>query len=175
MIQPSNMSHTFPMIRAGGLFILVMGAGVALGSIFSSQRKLLLALGAGVATVAIILSASTLSRPLGVPTNIQLWALAGAIVLEALLIAIVVARFRSAGERTFLLAILLVVGIHFLPMATAFGPLCAVLGATVIANASIGLWVIRDERLKYFWLMDGAIKVAFGSLMFFMVSNVSGA
>jgi hypothetical protein len=59
------------MVRPGGLFILIMGIGVALGGVFASQRKSLLVLGATVATIAIVLSANALTRPLGLPTNVQ--------------------------------------------------------------------------------------------------------
>jgi hypothetical protein len=175
MIQATDMAHAFPMIRAGGLFILVMGLGVTLGGVFSRQRKWLLASGGGAATATIVLCANALSRPLGEPTHLQFWALAGAILLELALVGFVVARYRNAGERTFLLAILFVVGVHFLPMAFAFGPLCAALGICAMANAGVGLWALRDVSLRYFWLMDGALKIAFGGLMLSVVSSASGA
>jgi multisubunit Na+/H+ antiporter MnhG subunit len=92
--------------------------------------------------------------------------LVGSIALELLLVALVVKRFQAAGERTFFLAILFVVGVHFLPMALAFGPLCVALGAAAIANASVGLWRMRDAPLTTLWLMDGAIKILFGGLMY---------
>jgi hypothetical protein len=165
------MSHSFPMVRAGGLFILIMGLGVALGGVFSSRRRLLLALGAAAATLVMILTANTLTRPLGSPTLTQYWALAVSILLEVVLIRFVVARYREAGERTFLLSILFVVGIHFLPMAIAFGPLCAILGASDMANAGTGLWVKRDVSLNSLWIADGALKMVFGGLMYSMASN----
>jgi hypothetical protein len=160
------MTHSFPMVRAGGLFILIMGAGVALGSFFSAQRRLFLALGGGSATIAIVLSAGALSDPFGEPSHLQLWALGGSILLEVVLIRYVVAVYKSAGERVFLLAILMVVGIHFIPMALAFGPLCGALSICAIANASLGLWVLRAAPLKYLWLADGILKIAFGAFMF---------
>lgn len=165
MINGSDMAHTFPMVRAGGLFILIMGIGVALGGIFSAQRRLFLALGGGAATIAIVLSARVLSRPFGEPSHLQLWALGGSIVLEVVLIGYVVATYKKAGERILLLAILLAVGLHFLPMALAFGPLCVALGISAIANACFGLWVFRGARLKYIWLIDGRLKMAFGAFM----------
>jgi hypothetical protein len=165
------MSHSFPMVRAGGLFILIMGLGVVLGGVFSSQRRLLLALGGAAATLVMILTANTLTRPLGSPTLTQYWALAASILLEVVLIRFVVARYREGGERTFLLSILFVVGFHFLPMAIAFGPLCAILGAADLANAGTGLWVKRDVSLNSLWIVDGALKIVFGGLMYSMVSN----
>ena len=71
LFEGSDLSHAFPIVRAGGLFIFIMGVGVILGGVFSGQRKLLLSLGGVTATMAIILFAHELTRPLGLPTNMQ--------------------------------------------------------------------------------------------------------
>jgi hypothetical protein len=161
------MSAAFPMARAGGLFILIMGVGVILGGRFPGHRKLLLALGGVAATLAVVLFANELNGPIGLPTSGQVRALYGAMLFEVLLIGVVVARYKHAGDRTLLLAILVVVGFHFIPMAIAFGPLCAALGISVLINAGAGLWVKRDVPLNYFWVIDGALKIACGGVMFF--------
>ena len=166
MIEQFAMAHSFPMVRAGGLFILIMGIGVALGGAFAGLRKALLVVGGAAATVAIIFLADALTRPLGRPTTIQIAALGVAILLEMVLIFVVVRRYKNSGERTFLLAILFVVGIHFIPMAITFGPLCAVLGISAMTNAGIGLWVKREASLKSIWIVDGALKLAVGGLMY---------
>ena len=153
------------MIRAGGLFILLMGCGVALGSIVPGRRRILLAAGAVVASVALVVFAPRLSAPLGRPTQLQVEALIGAIVFEVIAIRIAVARYRSAGERSLLLAILFAVGLHFLPMSLAFGPICAGLAVTSTASAAIGLWVAGSVPLNVFWAADGIIKLAFGAAM----------
>jgi hypothetical protein len=171
MIQTLAMSHWFPMIRAGGLFILIMGFGVICGGAFPSQRKLLLILGAAAATTAISLTAAALSRPFGIPTKTQFWALAAAILIEVILIRVVIARYKSAGERTFLLMMLLVVGFHFIPMAITFGPLCAILGVVAMANAATGLWLKRDIGLSRFWFLDGVLKIGIGGLMLSQVAT----
>ena len=49
----ADFPHTFPMVRAGGLFIVIMGVSVVCGGLFPGQRKLLLALGGVTATLAI--------------------------------------------------------------------------------------------------------------------------
>jgi hypothetical protein len=154
------------MVRAGGVFIFVMGASVVLGACFPSRRRLLLIAGAAVATIAIILSAARLSEPFGIPTRLQIWFLFGSIVAEAILVRVAVALYREAGERSLLLAILLAVGLHFLPMAVTFGPLCAALGATLCACAGFGLWLRPDVPLSRLWATDGFIKMAFGAIMF---------
>jgi hypothetical protein len=165
------MPHFFPMFRGGGLFILIMGIGVVLGSVFPGRRLLLVVLGGAVGSVAIALSANALARPLGLPTRVQYWALAVAILIEAILIRVVVARYKSAGERTFLLAVLLVVGVHFIPMAITFGPLCAALGVSAMGNAGLGLWKKRAASLNTLWSIDGGLKIGFGGLMLSIASN----
>ncbi len=166
MIDSVAMPHMFPMIRGGGLFIFVMGVGVILGALWSRRRMTMLIAGGAGATLAIILTADVLARPLGAPTRLQFWALAAAIALEIVLIRVVVARYKRAGERPFLLAILFVVGLHFLPMALTFGPLCAVLGLCAMANAGIAFRSSRDISVNRVWLIDGALKMGFGALMF---------
>ena len=160
------MPHLFPMIRTGGLFILIMGVGVILGGLWPRRRIAMLIAGGAGATLAIMLTANVLTRPLGVPTRTQFWALAAAIALEMVLIGIVVARYKRAGERPFLLAILFVVGLHFLPMSITFGPLCAVLGLCAMANAGIGLSSLRGISLSRLWIIDGVLKLFFGGFMF---------
>ena len=166
MIDSIAMPHWFPMIRAGGLFILLMGVGVLLGGLWPRRRMALLMAGGAAATVAIILTANVLTRPLGMPTQIQFWALVAAIALEMVLIRVVVARYKRDGERPFLLAILFVVGLHFLPMAITFGPLCALLGICAMANAAMALRISRDISLNRVWIIDGLLKLFFGCLMF---------
>jgi hypothetical protein len=153
------------MVRAGGVFILIMGVGVGLGALVAKRRRLLLVLGAVVATIAIILLAARLSAPFGTPTRLQLWFLFGSIAAEAVLVRVAVRLYRLAGERSLLLAILFAVGLHFLPMAVAFGPACAALGVTLCACAGFGLWLRPAIELNKLWALDGMIKMAFGATM----------
>lgn len=121
--------------------------------------------GAATATLAIV----AFARPLafGAPTAIQLWFLFGALAAEGALIPLAVARYRQAGERAVLLAILFVVGLHFLPMAVTFGPLRAALGLALCAVAGAGLWLRPDLSLDRLWAADGLIKIGFGTAMLF--------
>lgn len=148
---------------------MLMGVGVLLGGLWPRRRMALLMAGGAAATVAIILTANVLTRPLGMPTQIQFWALVAAIALEMVLIRIVVARYKRDGERPFLLAILFVVGLHFLPMALTFGPLCVALGLCAMANAAMAMRVSRDASLNRVWIIDGLLKLFFGCLMFAVV------
>jgi len=153
------------MVRAGGVFIFIMGAGVMLGALLPTRRRLLLIVGAVVATMAIVFLAAPLSAPLGMPTRLQLWFLFGSIGAEAILIRVAVAMYRRAGERSLLLAILFAVGLHFLPMAVAFGPVCAALGVTLCVCAGTGLWLRPGIALNRLWALDGLIKMAYGAIM----------
>lgn len=164
-LDPVSWAYAFPMSRAGGLFILIMGVGVLLGALLPKRRRLLLILGAVVATIALVFSAARLAAPFGAPTRLQLWFLFGSIAAEAVLVRVAVALYRRAGERSLLLAILFAVGLHFLPMAGAFGPPCAALGATLCGCAGIGLWLRPDIALDKLWASDGFIKMAFGAIM----------
>jgi len=156
------------LVRAGGVFIGIMGAGVVLGALFPNRRRLLLILGAIAATVAIVLLAARLSAPFGTPSRGQVFFLIGSIIAEAIFIRVAVAVYRHAGERSLLLAILFAVGLHFLPMAWAFGPLCAALSLTLCAWAGNGLWLRPDISLNRVWASDGVIKIVFGAMMFLM-------
>jgi hypothetical protein len=163
-LDPS-WAFAFPMIRAGGVFIFIMGAGIALGAFLPNRRRSLLIIGAALATIAIVLLAAPLSAPFGTPTRLQLWFLFGSIGAEALLIRLAVSLYRKAGERSLLLAILFAVGLHFLPMAVAFGPVCAALGVTLCGCAGLGLWLKPGIPLNRLWAADGLIKMLFGAIM----------
>ena len=154
------------MVRAGGLFILIVGLAVIAGAALPARRRSLLVVGGAIATIAIILFAGRLSAPFGRPTQLQVWFLFGSIALEVVLIRIVVAKYRLAGERTLLLAILFVVGLHFIPMAVTFGPVCLALGLVLCGWSAVGLWLRTTLALNIIWAVDGFIKMIFGVLMF---------
>ena len=164
-LDPSAWAYAFPMVRAGGVFIFIMGAGVVLGALVPKRRRSLLVLAAAVATIAMIFSASHLSAPYGAPTKLQLWFLFGSIGAEAIFIRVAVALYRHASERSLLLAILFAVGLHFLPMGMAFGPLCTALGLMLCLCAGIGLWLMPGIPLNTLWASDGLIKMIFGATM----------
>jgi uncharacterized protein DUF6609 len=157
---------SLPMTRPGGLFIAIMGVGVALGGAFPRWRKALLALGAALAIIALIVVGPHIQAEN--PSRLQVWFLFGSIALEVVLIRGAFALYKAHGERKLMLAILLAVGIHFVPMAGAFGPLCAVLAIFCMGNAAIGLYLSRPTPLKAFWTADGILKILFGAMMMFL-------
>ena len=136
-----------------------------LGSIIPRLRRGFLGAGAAVASLALVLLAARLSAPFGRPSQFQIAALIGAIIFEILAIRLAIARYRDAGERALLLAILLAVGLHFLPMGLAFGPLCTGLGIALSISAGVGLWLARSLPLNAMWAVDGVMKIAFGAAM----------
>ena len=143
-----------------------MGAGGVLGALFPRGRRLFLVIGAIVATVAIVTWAARLAAPLGTPSRLQVIFLVGSIGAEAALIRMAAALYRRADERSRLLAILFAVGLHFVPMSVAFGPICAALAVTLCACAGTGLWLRPALPLNRLWASDGLIKIVFGAIMF---------
>jgi hypothetical protein len=154
---------SMPMTRAGGLFIAIIGLGVALGGAFPRGRKVLLVVGAVFATVALIVVGPHIQAEN--PSRQQVWFLFGSIALEVVLVRGAFALYKTDGERKLMLAILFAVGIHFVPMAGAFGPLCVALAIVCMGNAAIGLYLSRSSPLNALWTADGIVKILFGATM----------
>jgi hypothetical protein len=169
--ETSLRQHPYPMIRGGGMFVFLMGLGIAAGAFLGERRFVApLIIGFTSAFVAQSLFARRLTRSLGKPTRAQVMALAGAILLEFVLTGAVFYFFRhdfasGSSLRGFWLWILLVVGIHFPMMAVAQGPWMLLLGGLCILNAIAGL-LLPNVPLVIFWFMDGALKMLIGARMF---------
>lgn len=89
-------------------------------------------------------------------------ALTLAILLEIVLLIVMVNVLPSnVNPVVRLIWILLIVGIHFLPMAFCFGPRFGMIGILCILNASAGL-ILGDVPSEVFLFTDGALKVGFG-------------
>jgi hypothetical protein len=165
-----NISHLietypYPMTRGAGLFILLVGLGIAIGGLLGKKYVLrLLIVGGVLAVLSQILQVKGLTDFGGAPTQTQLYALYLGIVFEAVLIGLVVFFIRDRGSRKFWLWILLVVGIHFVVLAFAQGPPLFLLAILSIANALVGLRITNTSYLT-FWTIDGALKLAIGAWM----------
>ncbi|MEU7897357.1 DUF6609 family protein [Nonomuraea sp. NPDC049152] len=159
-------AHPYPLIRGGGLFLLFLGLGFLLSWLF--RKNWLPFVIGGFATGLTASGLSALLPSLGSPSFAHIAGLAGAIVLEMGLIYLVISRYRDAGERTLILAILVVVGLHFLPMGLAHGPLIFLLGIVATINAFIGLKVARDVPMQVFGVVDALLKIGFGAVMLFV-------
>ena len=68
------------------------------------------------------------------------------------------------ASRRFLLVLLLLLGIDFLPLSIASGPLMLLLAGLSILNALLGLW-LQGVSLTVFVGIDGLLKIIFGILM----------
>ncbi|MGE7675700.1 DUF6609 family protein [Lysinibacillus sp. NPDC094403] len=72
-------------------------------------------------------------------------------------------QFFSDDYRTCWLLIILAVGVHFLPFTPVHGKLMLFLSISLIINAFIGL-IITNVSLDVFFVIDGLIKILFGSI-----------
>jgi len=162
-VQTGVRLHKYPMVRSGGLFLMLLGLGM-IGSVLFATGGLVnnavFFAGVAVATGSLFL-ARRLSY--GKPSRTQVMALCGAIFLEVLLMNIV-GRTVAHDLRIRWLWALVVVGTHFLPMTLAFGPRMLLLGALCIANAVLGL-AFASISLFAVVLVDGTLKTAFGMWM----------
>ncbi|MFI5801703.1 DUF6609 family protein [Streptomyces sp. NPDC051561] len=185
----NDLPHPYPLIRGGGLFLLCVGLGFLLGWIFQS-RWIPFAIGGGVAGF-IASGLSALLPSLGSPSFVQIAGLVGSFVLEMGLIYLVISRYQKQqglepekqqglepekqstqqdlkqqpDERTLILTILFVVGLHFLTMGLAHGPLMTILGLATSANALIGLYVAKSLPVRALGVTDALLKLGFGAWM----------
>ena len=139
------------------------------GASLPRVRNILVAAGLAFASLVTALAAARLTHPLGRPSWQQILVLAGSVLLELILIPVVVRSVNHLGERTIVLSVLLVVGVHFLPMAFAFGPMIGLLGILTILNAGAGLWLKPDMNLSILWFFDGLLKLTGGITMMVLV------
>jgi Family of unknown function (DUF6609) len=160
-----SRASAFPMAPAGGLFITIVGMGIVFGAVFPNKRDSSLVCAFIVATAALVIFGGHLMAPFGNPTRLQLWFLFGSIALEILLFRLAMPRWRKAGERSARLGSLFIVGLHFLPMAVAFGPMCLTLGIVLCLCSGAGIWLRPALPLNGLWAADGVLKIAFGSVM----------
>ena len=157
--------YPYPLIRSGGLFLIIVGAMIIAGASLPRARNILVAAGLALASIVTAIAAPGLTHPLGTPSGLQILVLAGSVLLEMILIQAVVRYVYHLGERTIVLSVLLVVGLHFLPMAFAFGPIIGILGVLTILNAGVGLWLRPNMNLSILWFFDGLLKLASGITM----------
>lgn len=138
-----HQSHLYPLVRSGGLFLILIGAGIIVDVALSGAFI--------VGTVFAVISlmfAKVLS--LGKPTGIQIITLALAIILEIVLLIIMV-NVMPAGIAVpvRLMWVLMIVGVHFLPMAICFGPRFAIVGILCVVNALAGLIIDGSSSLRF--------------------------
>jgi len=158
-------NHPYPMIRSGGLFLIIVGTGTILGAIVPKYIWHIFGISAFVASTALTLMARALTAPLGIPTRFQIGALIIAVIMEFVIIYLFPHFFPPRDEHTFQLSILLIVGLHFLIMTPAFGALITVLGILTIVNAGLGIWKGSQIAFSKTWGIDGILKLGIGAMM----------
>lgn len=156
------MDARYPMARRGGLFLVVVGAGliaaIALGRETLVSYPVFFA-GLGLAVLSLFVS-GRLSD--GRPTRAQRLALAVALAVEAVLFALLPRVLPpETSEHVRWLWALMIVGVHLLPMGVSFGPLFLLLGGACISNAALGL-LLPEVPFGLFGFVDGALKVFVG-------------
>lgn len=163
MFDLAAYASQWPLASLGGLFVLAMGIAVILGSPFNTRRRMLfvwLGFVAGLGAIAYGVSQLGINPP---PTRFQALSLIVAIVVELAGFTFLMPRLWRKGEREAVAGTLMIVGVHFVVMWPAFGPMMAVLGGACAANGAVA------RRTKYplglAWFIDGALKLGFGALM----------
>jgi hypothetical protein len=157
--------HAYPMMRGAGLFVLLVGLGIALGGLLGKKYVVPMLIAGGLlAILSQIVQVKGVTNFGGIPTQAQLYALYMGIAVEAVLIGLVVYFIRARSSRRFWLWILLVVGLHFIVLAYAQGPPLLLLGILSMVNAIVGLRFTTVTYLK-FWVIDGVLKIAIGAWM----------
>ena len=153
------------MVPIGGVFLMVMGAAVALGARFPRWRMRSIAAGAVLGALAAASSSPQFLAP-PPPTSIQLWSLAAAIAFEAIAFLALMPGLHRAGERAVAAGTLAMVGAHFAIMIPAFGILILVLALLCMLNGAL-LWRVERYTPRAAWLVDGLFKFLIGSAMLF--------
>ena len=153
------------MVRAGGLFLVLIGAGLLGGMAVSGDALIDYRVFFAGVTLAIVSLMFAKPFSFGPPSRLQIAALAFAIGLEVLLF-IVLSRSlpRGTPEETRWLWVSMIVGIHFLPMALSFGPSLLFLGGACIMNAGAGL-LFATVPYEVFGTVDGLLKVGVGAVL----------
>ena len=152
----------YPMARRGGLFLVAVGAGLIAAIALRGDALVsypVFFAGLGLAVLSLLVSGRLSDGP---PTRAQLLALAAALALEVALFALL-PRLLPPGtpEPVRWLWVLMIVGVHFLPMAVCFGPLFLLLGGACISNAALGL-LLPEVPFELFGFVDGALKLVVG-------------
>ena len=156
----------YPMVRGGGLFLMLIGTGLVSAIVFSGDALVnypVFYVGVAVATISLFAS-GRLSQ--GSPTRLQIAALVSAIALEIILLVVMGRTLpRGTAEHVRWLWVSMIVGVHFLPMALCFGSRMLLLGGACIVNALVGLVLLRAPY-EVFGLVDGCLKLGFGVWLF---------
>ena len=166
LVGDLTQAEAFPLIRGGGVFLIVVGIAIVLGAFFFRVRYPVFGVGAAIASGLTAAFAASLAAPYGAPSLIQLASLGVAVALEMILLVRVLNSSLAFDDRETMLAILTIVGAHFVLMSPAFGPLMIALAGASVLNVLLAL-VLRAYASPLVWAVDGALKAGVGALMFY--------
>ena len=156
--------HPSSMIRRSAVLVLVLGMSiVAVSVVFTYPFAYSIPL-AGIVAGALAFTFFKGRYLYGRPTSLQSIAISVTLVLGVILLIGLFVFLPDYASRTFLLGMLLVIGIVFIPLGIASGPLMLLLASLCILNALLGLW-LQGLSLTIFAGIDGLLKIIFGILM----------
>jgi hypothetical protein len=164
--DPLTNPHPYPLIRAGGLFILIMGLGISIGSLREWLILPMIGVGFGVGFLVLSQVQGPLLREMGTITNLQSTTLIFGYIFEGVGIGLWCAALlpREGPSRRFILGILVIVGLHFIFFFLSMGWLMILL---TLACTGWALYALRRNTISISraYLMDGLLKIAAGLAM----------
>src|SRR5258706_12652254 len=150
--------HPYPTILRGGVLVLILGVSMVFGTAVVAFPFYYRVFFTGI--VASILAFIFFKQRYlyGKPTSLQSGAIYAALILAALLLVGLFVFIPDYASRTFLLLMFLIIGIDFIPLSIAAGPLMLLLAALCILNALLGLW-LQGLSFTIFTGVDGVLKI----------------
>ncbi len=156
--------HPFPSILRSGVLVLILGVSSVSGVAVAVYPHSYLIYFVGIVAAALAFTFFKDRYKYGRPTTAQLIAIYVALILGVLLLIGLFVFMPDYRSRNFLLWMFLIIGIVFVPLSVASGPLMLLLAALCIVNALLGLW-LHSISFSIFGLVDGVLKIIFGLLM----------
>lgn len=156
--------YPYPTILRGGVLVLILGVGMVFGTAVDAYPFYYRVFFTGIAASVLAFIFFKERYLYGKPTPLQTGAIYAALILGALLLAGLLVLVPDYGSRRFLLLMLLIIGIDFIPLSIAVGPLMLLLAILCILDALLGLW-FQGLSFALFTAVDGVLKIFFGVLM----------
>lgn len=163
-VSGATRLHPFPTILRSGVLVLILGMTSVSGVAVAVYPNSYIIYFVGIVAAALAFTFFKDRYRYGRPTTVQLIAIYVALVLGVLLLIGLFVFMPDYGSRNFLLVLFLIIGIVFIPLGIASGPLMLLLAGLCIVNALLGLW-LHSISFSIFGLVDGVLKFIFSGLM----------
>jgi hypothetical protein len=159
------MKLFMPMTPGGGAFLACVGAALMTSPLLPSTMSGTALLAGFALGIAALIAASVAGRLRGLPkpATHQMMLVWIPVVAEMAIFFLVFPQL-TLDERTRVIAVIAVVGAHFLPMIWSFGPLIAWLGLACISIAAAGL-LAPQLPIGVVIAIDGLLKLSVGLVM----------